>query len=504
MKLPSLRLLLAAVAALVFGACSSGTRVVVIRPAPSAAVPAPAPTTFEPLEVAVARPVGNHIYLQTNRPAYVAIFEIIPGRGVAMVHPGSPRESQLVVSGLTRVPIWWSLRTPAGRGRTVAASRQPVRYIYALASDRPLRLTEGMYDSGQLQRALGVDGRPGTNPYVTMRALARRFVTVVREDQWAEDVYLLDTPHAGDAHRVARVYCGDGTVYEVPAEMADRVWCPTPQPAGNAGLGGILARHRPTRPDSVKGENGRPVAVRPPPPRGRGPGSRVTDPVGDQVNTPADVDTPQRVVPVINAPVNAPPVVETPPTQPVDREHPGQQCRPQTPGDPPCRPITPPGRPADAGRPENPGRPDDVGPPANTGRPETAGNPAQTPPATGATEPPAPAGQRPATPPSAQGRPANTPPAPANQGRGQPEATPAAANPPAVTPAPAQAAPPGHAQPPTKAAPAAGPPGKAAAETKPTDQPGAKAPATPAAKGKAPPALPDSARPPARSGPPGA
>ena len=80
--------------ALALAGCSSGVTVVRQPPAPG-----PVPVVIEALEVDIARPHNGKLFVQTNRPAYVAIFEIIPERGVTLVYPVSTRQRRFVVSG---------------------------------------------------------------------------------------------------------------------------------------------------------------------------------------------------------------------------------------------------------------------------------------------------------------------------------------------------------------------------------------------------------------------
>ena len=264
--------------------CSSGGGVTVVRQPPR---PMPVPIIVEPLEVDVARPHNGKIYVQTNRPAYVAIFDIMPERGVAIVYPGSARQRRFVVSGLRELPVWWERSHVTYHAPGPRSSRaQPERYIYVLASDEPLRLSDDAFRDDYLYRVLGGRGYRASNPYATMRALARHFVPSVAEEQWAEDAYVLSRSYASERYRVTRVYCRDGYVYEVPAELADRVWCGTyPRAVGNGSgrVGDVeltSSRRAPVRPDSVVGDHGRRVATRTRGANGRGPIDRVKEPPG--------------------------------------------------------------------------------------------------------------------------------------------------------------------------------------------------------------------------------
>lgn len=275
--------LIAVLAFALVGCSSSG---VIVRQPPT---PRPVPVVvIDPLEVDIARPHNGKLFVQTNRAAYVAIFEIVPDRGVTLVYPVSARQRRFVVTGLRDVPVWWepSRVTYRGAGLSSSSRSQPARYIYVLASDEPLRIPDAAFRDGYLYQALGNQAYRATNPYATMRALAREFVPSVADEGWAEDAYALSRSYATDRYRVTRVYCRDGSMYEVPAELADHVWCPTharqPDGPGRASEVDLPGSRRPVRPDSVVGDNGRRVATRARGPNGRGPIDRVKGPVGPE------------------------------------------------------------------------------------------------------------------------------------------------------------------------------------------------------------------------------
>src|SRR5215471_6992404 len=121
---------LVAVVALVLAGCMPASTVVVRQPPP----PTPVPVVIDPLEVDISRPHNGKLFIQTNRAAYVAIFEIVPERGVTMVYPVSARQRRFVVSGLRDIPVWWEPTRVTYRATGMSSSRSnPARYIYVLA-----------------------------------------------------------------------------------------------------------------------------------------------------------------------------------------------------------------------------------------------------------------------------------------------------------------------------------------------------------------------------------
>jgi hypothetical protein len=258
------------IASIAIAACSSGTVIVVRRPA---SPPPPPPPRVEPLEITVARPVRGHLLVQTNRPSYVALFEIVPDRGVALLAPAHAHERTWMLAGLNWVPVSWRVQSTMYYGPP-RGTAIPARWVYAIASDEPLRLPDEAFHPSYIRRVLGPAAYRGTNPYVTMRAIARAFVPSVVDEAWAEDAYALAATYASDPYRVVRIYCANRTVYEVPEEMADRAWCPV-----RGAPGGTVVRSRPTRPDSVVTSNGQRVRWRVPEATPvRGPIDRVSEP----------------------------------------------------------------------------------------------------------------------------------------------------------------------------------------------------------------------------------
>lgn len=285
------------VASIVLAACSSGTVYVVQRPAP----PPPPPPRIEPLEITLARPVRGQLVVQTNRPSYVALFEIVPDRGVALLAPSYAHQRTWMLAGLNWVPVSWKVQSTMYYGPP-SSTAVPARWVYAIASDEPLRLPDEAFHASYMRRVLGPAAYRGTNPYVTMRAISRAFLPSVIDEAWAEDAYALAATYASDPYRTVRIYCANRTIYEVPEEVADRAWCPVHAPSG-----GMIVRTAPNRPDSIVANNGQRVRRRMPETTPvRAPIDRVTEPTrpeygpvvvdhpGPRTDTPAPKDVKEK------------------------------------------------------------------------------------------------------------------------------------------------------------------------------------------------------------------
>jgi len=236
----------------------SGPYTVIANPDPQPVLtppPPPPPPRVTPLEITVVRQDANKLLLQTNRYAYVALFEIVPQRGVALVYPASTHQSTAQLSGLSWVNVWWTMRTQSDN-RYSTASQQADRYVYALASDVPLRITESAYDANYMRRLLGPAAYEASNPTVTVRALSRYFAPSVAPERWGEDLYAIQAPSYRGTQRVARVYCADGSMFEVREDMANRAWCPPRRGYPRGGSGGQQSAPVASAPDSVVGPSG--------------------------------------------------------------------------------------------------------------------------------------------------------------------------------------------------------------------------------------------------------
>jgi hypothetical protein len=252
-------------------ACASGTRVVYVpvpasNPAPAPAAPSARviPTPLPPVGVTIVQVNDNRMLVSTNQPAYLAVFEIVPNRGVTLVYPASPRQRQLALAGSNWLNVSWrsarGLMDDDDREMRGRRRRPPVHHVYVVASERPLRLTDNAFDDRALGAMLGARLTQAADPYETMAALSRRFVPPGKDEDWGEDVYAMDVARPVTTVRVARIYCPDGSVVYARDEMADRTACPWHGQGRNVPV---------SRPDSVVASNGRrmPRPVEPGPTR---------------------------------------------------------------------------------------------------------------------------------------------------------------------------------------------------------------------------------------------
>lgn len=378
----------------VVGAAACGPTYVVQSPPGSVPQRAPEPPRMPPMEVSIVRADENRLLIQTSRQAYIAVFEIVPGRGVSLVYPASLRPRNVQQTGLTWVNVYWTMR-PDYR-----FTSSDTRYIYAVASDTPLRLDDDDYDSRHLQRALG-SAYWSSNPNAAVRAIAREFVRTQPDEWWGEDMTSMPlmSGRITMAIRLARVFCPDGSIFEVREDMVDRVWCP-------ARRGGPRPGERPgaAPPDSVFSSNGRRV------PRRMDPSART--PI---YRVPAGTEVGQQQGQPTNQPQNPP---RTQPQPPPQTPTGGGNGNPQN--QPPTMPSQDPNAQDkdhhDNGRRAH-GDPRDADPRGNGNGYGNGGR------GTPSTQPPS-QGNPPASNPPASNPPANTPPQSQPQQQGQPQGQP--------------------------------------------------------------------------------
>ena len=168
-----------------------------------------------PMRVWIGFPIGSSRVhpIFVNRDAHVAMFEIIPGRGVTMVHPRSSADvfaSDAHYANLTLQPgrmFYYS--DPFGH-----ASVQP-RYYYVVASAAPLNLSKLLSSLGQTRRVLG-RMYASYRPYEVIDRLTELLVPMQADEDWATDLFV-DWPMPAMPRYVAYrlIRCANGRVIQV-------------------------------------------------------------------------------------------------------------------------------------------------------------------------------------------------------------------------------------------------------------------------------------------------
>ncbi len=229
-----------------------------------AAQPAYTPSDPYPVESGYSTPirarivdVTGQISITTNRPAYVAVFEVVPGEGVGLLYPAYRGERNYLSSGYSTLMISQS-RSYYSYFQARPANRRAVRYLYLIASDTPLRLSQLVGQPGALRRSLGLNRFASSNPYGVMSDLQDMVLPYGGSANWSDDVYVV-YPQQSYQTRYAstqwvRVRCADGRVLTGPAyymlgACGDRPPTQTnPETPRDSTAGGEPIRRRPGEP----------------------------------------------------------------------------------------------------------------------------------------------------------------------------------------------------------------------------------------------------------------
>lgn len=203
-----IRLLMLAVAAGALAGCASNPPVEGVEPAGP-----------PPMRVWMGYPVGSssRVPIVVNREAYVAMFEIIPGRGATMLYPRAgpmPFASEAHYADLRMQPGRMFYHSdPFGY-----AGFQP-RYYYAVASAAPLNLARLRSSLGATHRVLG-RMYASYRPYDVIDRLTELVVPMQADEDWATDLFvdwpMPLPPRSFLAHRFVR--CANGKLIVVAGD----------------------------------------------------------------------------------------------------------------------------------------------------------------------------------------------------------------------------------------------------------------------------------------------
>jgi hypothetical protein len=173
-----------------------------------------------PLEARILNADGR-INIWTSRPAYVAVFEIVPGQGVGLLYPAYSEERSYVHGGMQSLWITGSRSYYSYFLASQGASRDMPRYLYLIASETPLRLSRFVRSPGALRNSLGFNRFAAFNPYSVMEDLDALVVPTAANTQWTSDVFAIwpEQRYEGGLADFdwIRVRCQDGRIIEGPS-----------------------------------------------------------------------------------------------------------------------------------------------------------------------------------------------------------------------------------------------------------------------------------------------
>ncbi|HYW08787.1 MAG TPA: hypothetical protein VE913_17630, partial [Longimicrobium sp.] len=221
---------------------------------------------------------GGSIRVDLNRPAHVAIFEVVPGQGVALIYPRSSElsffgeGSNPVIPSFASTRFWRYDGVRAGRVRgrfvngytpTGLAGGSGPRHLVLIASERPLEVERFQRGEGTLRRALGLASYTSMNQLRVVDDLLATVVPPQPDEAWSADVVTI-WPRVTDVYErgaVLPVECRNGQFVYTPLELlnyacarVDRVTAPPAPPARGDSTGtpeGEVRKPEPRRPVPV-------------------------------------------------------------------------------------------------------------------------------------------------------------------------------------------------------------------------------------------------------------
>ena len=172
------------------------------------------------LQSALYVPQQGRMRFALSAPAYVAMFEIQPGRGVRVVFPDDWAAERQLATGFHEPAL------PSG-GDALGGLSSPgtTRWLYLVASDRPLGLVPERRSVGALQALIGANTFQSASTFDVTSALKQRVLAPGGRLTEALVSYRPGIDDVGSAGAgVASVRCPNGVVYSVSA--GERFECP--------------------------------------------------------------------------------------------------------------------------------------------------------------------------------------------------------------------------------------------------------------------------------------
>jgi hypothetical protein len=198
--------------------------------------PAPTPYSYsgtgasastEPMRVRLTESIGEGLVLHLNRPAHTAIFQIVPGQGVALVSPDIGQRSVYNAGETRLMPSiasnrFWRYDNVRQSSYSFASGiNQGPRHLLVIASERPLQTSS--FRGGVLRRVMGTSSYTTMNSRRVVDDLLAVVVPPQPDESWDADVITVwpSVPAvrlpAGDLYRVQ---CRSGASVWVPLELA--------------------------------------------------------------------------------------------------------------------------------------------------------------------------------------------------------------------------------------------------------------------------------------------
>jgi hypothetical protein len=136
-------------------------------------------------------PEAGSLRFSLTRPAYVAIFEVEPFRGVRMLSPattsGGWHHAGLTVERVA--PALLGAETYYRDAGTSSGNRITPHYFFLVASVNPLQTERYVRAPAALFDAMGAEVYAGRDPHVAMQSIVSDVLQLPDDDSWVSDSY---------------------------------------------------------------------------------------------------------------------------------------------------------------------------------------------------------------------------------------------------------------------------------------------------------------------------
>jgi hypothetical protein len=181
------------------------------------------PDEQEPLEISIDPSGGYGFWV--NAPAYVAMFDIVPGSGINLLYPRTSFDvAHSVRAGTSYVHGSFSFHRS---GLFVESRLSQPHYIVAIASRQPLNIRQPVGYSDWITYKLGMAAFAGTSLEI-MNGVFQEVVPPQPAGDWATAVYVVfpGVPWRQNIYQLVR--CPDGYTYVVNLTTPVFI-CPAPR-----------------------------------------------------------------------------------------------------------------------------------------------------------------------------------------------------------------------------------------------------------------------------------
>jgi hypothetical protein len=146
----------------------------------------------ERLDASVFKPEHESLRFSLNRPAYVAVFEVVPRGGVRMLYPSkSSEEVHHAGYSAEAVPeVLLSFASFFGDSAIAGfASRNEPHYFFLVASLHAMGTSRFVRAPRALFSAMGSANYAARDPHVAMRSIVTDVLRLPDDESWVSDSY---------------------------------------------------------------------------------------------------------------------------------------------------------------------------------------------------------------------------------------------------------------------------------------------------------------------------